>query len=267
MKKFKIALCQIKPLRDKAKSVAHAVEMIEKAAGNGAKLVMLPEIFYHPYELKSISSLADDGKSTLDPLRESAIRNHIHICTGSIALRENGKSFNRAYLVGPDGDILLEHSKCHLFDVDFKELRTRESKVFSPGSSLKVADTTLGKIGMLICYDIRFPEAARKLALQGAEIILVPAAFNDITGPAHWHITFRTRAVENQLYIAAASPARDSEAVYRAYGHSMTVNPWGEILCEAGEDEEIVYGDFDPEFLENVRGRLPLLKHRREDIY
>lgn len=267
MKRFKTALCQIKPLRNKEKSVARAVGMIEEAAGNGAELVMLPEIFYHPYELKSIAALADDGKSSLAPLKDAAKKLGIHICSGSIALRENDSNFNRAYLIGPSGDILLEHSKCHLFDVDFKELRTRESKVFSPGSSLKVADTALGKIGMLICYDIRFPEAARKLALQGADIILVPAAFNDITGPAHWHITFRTRAVENQLYIAAASPARDNEAVYKAYGHSMAINPWGDVLCEAGENEEIVYADFDPEFLANVRGRLPLLKHRREDIY
>ena len=262
-----MALCQIKPLRDKEKSIARALEMIEEAAGNGAELVMLPEIFYHPYELKSIPGLADDGRSSIDPLRELAAKLGIHICSGSVAVRENDSNFNRAYLIGPTGDILLEHSKCHLFDVDFKELRTRESKVFAPGNSLRTADTGLGKIGMLICYDIRFPEAARKLALQGAEIILVPAAFNDITGPAHWHMTFRTRAVENQLYIAAASPARDNKAIYKAYGHSMSVDPWGNILSEAGEDEEIVYGLFDPEFLAEVRNKLPLLKHRREDIY
>jgi len=262
-----MALCQMKPLRDKEKSVDKALTMIEESAENGAGLVVLPEIFYHPYELKSIASLADDGKATIDRIREAAARLEIHICAGSIAIRENGKNFNRSYLVGPAGDILLEHSKCHLFDVDFKELRTRESQVFVPGDSLKTVETAIGKIGILICYDIRFPEAARKLALQGAEIILVPAAFNDITGPAHWHITFRARAVENQLYIAAVSPARDIKAAYRAYGHSMAVSPWGDVLSEAGEDEEIIYAELDPEVLSNIRGKLPLLKHRREDIY
>ena len=181
--------------------------------------------------------------------------------------KENGKRFNKAYLISPEGKILLEYSKCHLFDVSFKNLRTRESNVFSYGNEIAITDTELGKIGMLICYDIRFPEMARKLALKGAEIILVPAAFNTVTGPLHWEIVFRARAIENQVYIAAASPARDSESSYQAYGHSMIIDPMGKILSEADIEETIIYGEFSPEILEETRNRIPLLKHRRPELY
>ena len=148
-----------------------------------------------------------------------------------------------------------------------KKLKLMESSVFVPGRELSCAATPLGKIGILICYDIRFPEMARKLALMGAEVLLVPAAFNTVTGPAHWHVMFRARAIENQVFIAAASPALTPDAQYRAYGHSMIVNPWGEVLAEAGTGKSIIYAEIDPQVLKDTRERLPLLKHRRKDIY
>lgn len=267
MKDFKMAICQNKPLHDKHKTVQHVLNMIKKAADNGANLVTLPEMFYFPYEIGELIKQEESNKETVSILQSSAKENRVHLCTGTTVEKVGDKRFNKSYLISPKGEILLEYSKCHLYDVEFKELKIRESDYFSSGSSLDVVDTELGKIGIIICYDIRFPEMARALALKGAEIILVPAAFNTISGNAHWHLFFRTRAIENQVFMSAACPARDAECRYKAYGHSMIIDPWGDILCEAGEGEEIIYADIKQERLNDIRNRLPLLKHMRKDLY
>jgi len=267
MKKFKIAVCQNKPVKNKNESVKQIISKIEEAKAKDADLVVLPEIFYYPYELRALPKLEESNRETLSKLQSTAKRLGIHLCTGSMVERVNDKRFNKSYLINPAGEVILEHCKAHLFDVNFQTLRTRESLIFDAGDKFAVADTELGKIGMLICYDIRFPEAARKLTLMGAEIILVPAAFNNITGPLHWHILFRGRAIENQVFIAAASPACDMESRYHAYGHSMVVDPWGKILTEANDSECTLFAEIDPEVLDEVRGKLPLLKHRRPEIY
>ena len=267
MKKFKVAVCQNKPVKNKNESVSQIITKIEAAKAEKADLVVLPEIFYYPYELGALPKLEESNRETLGRLQATAKRLEIHLCTGSMVERVEKKRFNKSYLIDPTGEIILEHCKAHLFDVNFKTLRTRESLVFDAGNKFAVADTELGKIGMLICYDIRFPEAARKLTLMGAEIILVPAAFNNITGPLHWHILFRGRAIENQVFIVAASPACDMKSRYHAYGHSMVVDPWGKILTEADDSECTLFAEIDPEVLDEVRGKLPLLKHRRPEIY
>jgi len=260
MKSFKAAVCQNLPLRDTAKSVEDAIAMIRRAAADGARLVSLPEMFFRPYELSSIAEHAEEDGSTIGRLRETARDLEIYLCTGSIAERENGHVFNRARLIGPDGEIILTHDKIHMFDVNLPGLAVRESAVFTRGGRYDVADTELGRIGILICYDIRFPESFRELARRGAEIVIVPAAFNDITGPAHWHITLRARAVENQCFVIAASPARDAGSSYKAYGHSLIADPWGTVLCEAEEDRKIVSAELDADKLHDIRARLPLLK-------
>ena len=291
MKKFKLAVCQNKPGFDKEKNVSRAIKMIETAADNGAELITLPEIFYYPYELASIKKIAETKNGpTLSALKDCARRCKVYLCTGSIAEISNNTgnikqpaklttkssvskrrrkpiTTNTSYLLGPQGKILLKHDKCHMFDVSLDKLKCCESAVFSPGNKTDLADTPLGKIGILICYDIRFPEMARKLALMGMDILLVPAAFNSITGPAHWQTIFRTRAIENQVFVAAASSALNPKAVYKAYGHSMIISPWGNILAETGQKEDIIYADIDPRILKDTRRRLPLLKHRREDLY
>ena len=267
MKDFKIAVCQNRPSRNKAESIEKITAMIEKAVLNNAGLVLLPEIFYHPYELAKIPKLEESNHETLDQLKIIAKNKNIYLCTGSMVEREGDKRFNKSFLISPEGNILLEYSKCHLYDVSFKNLRTKESKVFDYGNDIKVVDTDLGRIGILICYDIRFPEMARKLALAGAEIILVPAAFNTVTGPLHWEIIFRARAIENQVYLAAGSPARDPESTYQAYGHSMIIDPMGKVLSEADIDEDIIYGNCTNEVLAETRNKIPLLKHRRPEIY
>ncbi len=241
--------------------------MIEKAVKNHSQLVVLPEMFYVPYEINLVKKIAEENKETLLKLQETAKKNKIFLCTGSIAEKNGNKIFNRSYLINPDGKIIHEYSKSHLFDVNLPGLKVQESKIITPGNSLSIVSTGLAKIGILICYDIRFPEAARKLALMGAELILVPASFNTITGPAHWHTVFRARAIENQVYIAAVSPARNNKANYKAYGHSLIVDPWGKIISEAGIKEKIIYAEINPEVLEKTRVKLPLLKHRRTDLY
>ena len=267
MRPFKLALCQITPQYDIGANVDRAVTLIEKAADNGAEMVALPEMFYYPYELQALRSVSGDEDRILDLFKGACVKHGIFLCTGSMAFVHDGKLFNRAFLLGPSGDELLSYNKCHMFDVQFKNLQIRESDVFTEGTQLSVAKTDLGCMGMLICYDIRFPEAARKLALSGAELLLVPAVFNQITGPAHWHVMMRARAIENQLYLAAISQGISLSSNYKAYGHSMVISPWGDILTEADQSEQIIYADINPEELNEIRHKLPLLQHRRSHLY
>ena len=267
MKDFRMAICQNKPSKDKQISIKKVESMISRAAWKGAQLIMLPEIFYHPYELKEIAKLEEKNSETINKLKEIAKQNKIYLCTGSTVEKEGNKRVNKSCLINPQGETILEYSKIHLFDVGFKGLKTKESLVFHSGNSINVADTELGKIGIIICYDIRFPELARSLALQGAEIILVPAAFHRISGEAHWDIFFRCRAVENQVFLAAACPARDMGAQYVTYGHSRIIDPWGSVISEAGTGEEIIFADITNERLNEVQSRLPLLQHMRKDLY
>jgi omega-amidase len=267
MKSFILALCQNKPSYDIQKNLQRVFDILNKAAAKNAELIVLPEIFYYPYEIDKLISHADKDDRILNLLREWAKTHQKYLCTGSLVEKRGKEYYNTAYLIDPGGNIMLKYSKCHLFNVDLPTLKVRESAVFCKGNNIKVADCELGKIGILICYDIRFPEMARLLSAQGAEIILVPAAFNTVTGPAHWEITFRSRAVENQCFVAAASPARNKKSQYQAYGHSLVVDPWGRVLAEAGSGEEIVYARLELQMLTEIRARLPLLKHRRDDLY
>jgi omega-amidase len=156
----------------------------------------------------------------------------------------------------------------HLFDVDIPGgVSFQESAIVSPGNQITVFDTQYGRMGVAICYDMRFPELMRLMVLEGAEIIVVPAAFNTTTGPAHWHETIKMRAVDNQVYFAAASPARNMDSTYHAYGFSSIVDPWGTVLASADETETMISAPIDPARQEAVRQQLPLLKHRREDVY
>lgn len=269
MKHCKIALCQIVPVYDLQKNIDHAVAMISEAAKNGANIVALPEIFYYPYDLGRIRSISGDEPAILTRLSAIAKKEGVVLCIGSMAVQDGENLYNTSYLIDDDGTSVLEYRKCHLFDASVGNSRISESSLFSPGESLGVAATAYAKTGLLICYDIRFPEMARQLALLGAELLLVPAVFNHVSGEAHWHCFMKTRAVENQVFLAAISQGRsdDSRCSYKAYGHSMVVSPWGDILAEADQDETIIYADIDPALLVATRNRLPLLQHRRSKLY
>ena len=266
MQPFRIALCQLAPGRDYARNIERAFSLIDEAAAGGAEVVCLPEMFYSPYELGELQRLGDQSRLT-ERFAGSARRHEIYLCPGSFSVKGPAGLLNTSFLLGPSGETLHSYSKCHLFELRHKDLLIRESAVFSPGDRVATVKTDLAAMGILICYDIRFPEMARRLALGGAELILLPAVFTSITGPAHWHLLNRARAVENQVFVAAAAQGRNPEARSEAYGHSLVVSPWGEILAEAGEGEEIVFADLDPRLLEETRSRMPLLKHRRAEIY
>jgi len=268
MKKVRVALIQNMPDgRDVLQTANRAVAMIGNAAENGAELAALPEMFYAPYIMNMIRDIAGDNRTILDLFSRTARELGIIICTGSMATRHGDKVFNETYLIDTGGAIIGSYAKTHLFDVSLDTLSITESSLFSPGEHTTVVNTAIGTIGLEICYDIRFPELSRKLTLDGAEILIVPAVFNHVTGPAHWHLFMRTRAVENQVFLCAVSQARNANCAYKAYGHSLIVNPWGDILAEAGEEEEILYADLDPAMLEETRRRLPLLQQRRPQLY
>ena len=179
-----------------------------------------------------------------------------------------GAVYNTSYVYGRVGRCLAKHRKAHLFDIDVEGgQRFKESDTLSPGDAITTFETEFGTMGLCICFDFRFQELAKAMADQGAQLILVPAAFNMTTGPAHWELLFRQRAVDNQCFTVGVSPVRDKHASYVAYGNSLAVDPWGTVLCRAGAEEAILYADLDIGRLEAVRAQLPILSARRTDLY
>ena len=187
---------------------------------------------------------------------------------GSLPELDGDKVYNTSYVFDPTGRCVARHRKMHLFDIDVAGgQRFRESDTLSAGNEITVFDTPWGKMGLCICFDIRFPELFRRMALKGAEAIFVPAAFNMTTGPMHWELSFRMRAVDNQLFTVGAAPARNEQGCYVSYAHSIACSPWGEILSRAGTGQETLLVDVDFSENERVRSQLPLLSARRADIY
>ena len=267
---FRMALCQMDVVDHKEKNVAKALKMLDKAAIGGADVAVLPEMFNCPYDNSKFSEYAEsipDGQ-TVKAISQKAGELGIYIVAGSIPEREGTSLYNTSLVFDRQGKNIGRHRKMHLFDIDIKDkIRFVESEVLSYGKEITVVDTEFCKIGIAICYDVRFPELSRLMALEGAEVIIIPGAFNMVTGPAHWELLIRTRALDNQVYVAAASPARSLTASYTAYGNSMVASPWGSVIQRASEKEEIVFADIDAHELDRIRRELPLLKHRRVDLY
>lgn len=267
---FKIAVCQMMVKDDKEANLKKAVDLIRKSSSEGADLVVLPEMFNCPYENEKFPLYAEhrDDSVTLRTVREAARDYGVYLVAGSIPESEGDKIYNTSIVFNRDGDLLGAHRKLHLFDVDVPDgICFKESDTLSPGDDYTILDTELGKLGVVICYDIRFGELIRLMALEGVEFLIVPGAFNMTTGPAHWDSLIRSRAIENQFYVVAASPARDLDASYVAYGHSLIVDPWGEVLSRAGAGEEIIFADLEAKRLEDVRGQMPVFGNRRTDLY
>jgi predicted amidohydrolase len=269
-KKVTVAICQMKVVADTDINLQKAGEMIKKSAAQGAELVVLPEIFNGPYDSQLFSSFAETcpGKTT-DFLANCSRQNQIFIVGGSIAEKDDeGKIYNTSYTFNKEGELVGKHRKIHLFDIDVPgKIKFQESATLSPGNNITIIKYQDIRLGVMICYDVRFPELARAMALEGVTILVIPAAFNTTTGPVHWEITMRSRAIDNQLFVLAASPARNPQASYQAWGHSMVVDPWGTIISQAGTEEEIIFAELNLSEVERVREELPLLKHRRLDIY
>jgi len=266
---MKIALCQMKIVDDKKANIKKAYEMIKEASIQGARLVVLPEMFNCPYSSKYFREYSEKrGTGTYNELSKWALEFGITIVGGSIPEIENDNIYNTSYTFGPEGQCLGAHRKVHLFDIDIPGgIRFMESETLSAGDSYTMIDAPFGRFGVAICYDMRFPEFFRAMALDGAKFVIVPAAFNMTTGPAHWALTARARALDNQLFVALCSPARDEHSDYVAYGYSMVTNPWGEIIGNLEQEEGILVVDMELEQCEEIRKGLPLLKHRRPEIY
>jgi predicted amidohydrolase len=224
-KNFMIALCQMKVVDDKKKNQVQAVKMIKKA-GKTANLVVLPEMFNCPYDIEKFPEYAEQSNNspTLSEVSWAAKKANVYLVAGSVPEREGKHVYNSSFFFNPQGEIIGSYRKMHLFDIDVPgEISFKESETLSAGDQLTVVETDLGKIGICICYDMRFPELLRLMTLQGAQLIVVPGAFNLTTGPVHWEPLIRVRAIDNQVYMAAVSPARDETSSYVAYGHSMLV--------------------------------------------
>lgn len=258
---------------DRAANEARALFLCGQAADRGAQLVGLPEMWEHigPAKAKTFAG-ALDGPQLLG-LRDLAARRGIWLLAGSIAERApDGRIFNTSALLSPQGAITAAYRKLHLFDVDIPDgARYRESETVAQGGVPPPVAEALGiRIGLSICYDLRFPELFRKLADAGADLICVPAAFTAYTGRAHWEVLLRARAIENQAYVLAPAqvgrigPANENRF---AFGHACVVDPWGEVVANAGaEGESIALAEINPSRLAQVRRDLPALKHRRRDL-
>lgn len=243
---------------------------MEKAAAAGADLVALPEMFGCPYEAVNFPRYAEPvGGRLWRRCSELAQTYGLYLSAGSMPeLGEGGKIYNTAYVFDRQGRQIARHRKMHLFDIDVDGgQRFRESDTLTAGNEVTVFDTEFGRLGLCICYDLRFPELARLMALEGACAVLVPAAFNMTTGPAHWELTFRARALDNQMFFLGTAPARERSASYHSWGHTIAVDPWGTVLnqLEEGEDAQLVILDLRK--VRSVRRQLPLLRHRRTDCY
>ncbi len=266
---MRIALCQMPVKVGKDANLETASRMIKEASIGEADIVVLPEMFNCPYSNTYFREYAEVEKGyTYSQLSEWAAEFGVVLIGGSIPELSNGFVYNTTYAFNSNGEFIGKHRKAHLFDIDIPNgIRFMESETLTAGSNSTVIDTPFGKIGIAICYDMRFPELFRKMTLEGAKLIVVPAAFNMTTGPAHWELTARARALDNQVYMALCSPSRDKDGVYVAYGHSLVVNPWGDVLNQAEYNEGIVFVDLDLKLCDEIRDNLPLLKHRRPEIY
>ncbi|CAK9177103.1 unnamed protein product [Ilex paraguariensis] len=272
--KFKIALCQLSVTADKERNIAHARKAIEEAAEKGAQLVLLPEIWNSPYSNDSFPVYAEDidvggdASPSASMLSELAGTLQITIVGGSIPERSGDRLYNTCCVFGTDGKLKAKHRKIHLFDIDIPgNITFKESKTLTAGETATIVDTDVGRIGIGICYDIRFQELAAIYAARGAHLLCYPGAFNMTTGPLHWELLQRARAADCQLYVATCSPARDSGAGYVAWGHSTLVGPYGEVLATTEHDEAIVIAEIDYSLIDLRRTYLPFQKQRRGDLY
>lgn len=266
----KIALIQMRVTSSKADNLRSAAAFVSSCAAQGAELVVLPEMFCCPYQASLFPSYAEPaGGDAWCALAEMARENRVTLIGGSMPeVDEAGRVYNTCFIFGADGKQLGRHHKMHLFDIDVSGgQRFRESDTLSPGNEITLVDAPAGRFGVAICYDVRFPELARLMALQGASALVYPGAFNMTTGPAHWETLFRARALDNQVYTLGCAPARDEAASYVSYGNSIAVSPWGDVVGRLGAEEGTLLVELDWEREAKVRRELPLLKHRRTDVY
>lgn len=272
MKTVKILGCQMMVEEEKEKNLQKAEAMITRGVEEyQPDIIILPEMFNTPYDNRYFPKFSEPypGEST-SRIQALAKKYGVMIIAGSIPEQGEGEKeiYNTTYVFDQQGEILGKHRKIHLFDIDIPgKITFKESEVLSRGEKITVVDTEFGKIGIGICYDVRFPEIFQIMEKEGAKFVVIPGAFNMTTGPAHWELLMRSRALDNQVYLAAVSPARNPKGPYQAYGHSMIVDPWGRVLEELEEKEGFIYRELYFDYQEQIRRELPTRKNRPRDLY
>ena len=265
-RKFNIACLQTSPKPDFQSALEEAIVLAEESIEAGADFIALPE---YCGGLKTEGSAitppfaTEENHPVLIGLRDFAKKRKKYLLIGSIAVTgPAGKILNRSYIVDEFGNIISRYDKIHLFDIKFSEKESYcESTTVSGGQKAVICETPLGCFGQTICYDLRFPHLYRELSQAGAKILLVPAAFTKKTGEAHWHVLNRARAIENGAFVVAPCAVGKVEGGGESYGHSLIINPWGEILADAGSDSGLINANIDLEEVNSARMRIPSLRH------
>jgi deaminated glutathione amidase len=265
---FKVGLVQMRSGLLPAANLAAARGLIEEAAQAGADYVLTPEmtnIMEVKRERLFAAIVEEEHDPTLAALCETARKHAIYLHIGSLAIKVSpDKATNRSFLIDRRGDIIARYDKIHMFDVDLAGGESyRESNNFRPGELAVLADLPWGRLGLTVCYDLRFPALYRALAEAGASFLSIPAAFTKQTGEAHWQVLMRARAIENGCFVFAAAQGGTHENGRATFGHSLVVDPWGRVLAEAGDEPGVILADVDPAAVATARARIPSLLHGR----
>ncbi len=266
----RLAIGQMTSTDNVDENLAACGRLAAQAKAQGAAVLVLPECFAFlgrgDGDLQAIMSPLDGA--LFSRFKAIAAAHGLWIAFGGFPERHSDThAFNSHVVVDDHGEIRSVYRKIHLFDVVLPTSTLRESKATAPGDSIVVADSPVGKLGLTVCYDLRFPELYRALAHQGAEVLLVPAAFTLTTGKEHWEVLLRARAIENQCYVAAAAQTGKHNDKRDSYGHAMIIDPWGTVVAQCRDGEGIAVADIDVAWLRTVRERIPCWQHRRPDIY
>lgn len=264
MTAFKAACVQVNASNDMAANIAAATALSREAASKGAQLVLFPEnVSMMEWGRANITSKAmpEETHKALAAFRALAKELKIWLHTGSLSvLRDDGKVANRTFVLDPQGEVAAQYDKIHMFDVDLGNgERYLESATFAPGNAAKVVDLPWGRLGLTICYDLRFPHLYRHLARHGAHFLTVPSAFTQVTGEAHWHVLLRARAIETGCYVFAPAQTGTHAGGRKTYGHALIVAPWGEVLADAGTAPGVIVADIDPAQVAVARGKVPAI--------
>ncbi len=265
---FRAALVQMRSGRDPQANLNEAARLIGEAKRAGADYIQTPEmtnIMEVSREKLFAAIVPEDSDTTLSTFRELARSLSVAIHIGSLAIKVSpDKAANRSFLIDPRGEIAARYDKIHMFDVDLANGESyRESRNYRPGELGVVADLPWGRLGLTVCYDLRFPALYRALAEAGASFIAIPSAFTQQTGEAHWHVLNRARAIENGCYVLAAAQGGTHENGRSTFGHSLIVDPWGRVVAEGGTEPGVIMADIDPAEVAAARGRVPSLQHGR----
>jgi predicted amidohydrolase len=265
---FRAACVQLRSSDDVAENIRVTSDLVREAKSKGAQFIATPEnttLMAPDGGAKLEKSFSEDRDPALPAFTELAKELGIWLLIGSLAIKvSDTKTANRSFLINPDGRIAARYDKIHLFDVDLPSGETyRESNTVAGGSRTVIANLPWGKVGMTICYDLRFPQLYRALAQKGAFMLTVPSAFTETTGKAHWHVLLRARAIENGAFVIAPAQGGTHANGRQTYGHSLIVAPWGEIIAEAGTEPGVIVADIDPAMVDAARGRVPNLRHDR----